>query len=558
MRRLLAASLIAFAVVAFAPASGAVGAAPIAAPITFTPKDGTTLTYGDGNDYAGSLEVRRGASGLTIINELSLDDYVAGIQEVPPSWPMEALKAQAVAARTYALWELESGHWQKFGYDVCATTDCQVYNGLAATEARNGRRWAQAVHDTSGQVLLYKGKPALTRYHSSDGGRTRDNATVFPSDGARPYLRAIDDPYDRASPLHTWLARFTTPQIQQILHDGIGLRGDITNIEAKLDVNKVTITTRNGHFDMTAVRFSTVVSQFAPKEYPDTFPETRSDGQLMPQTLPSSRFDITKTSTGFDVHGIGYGHGVGMSQWGAKGRGDAGQSYKKILAAYYHGLHTTTWTGRNTIRVAIDTGVGTARIGGDGAFGVATAGATISSGTVGEWAISTSGFRSMSVRPPAGYALPLVLTGVRAPGSVLIDPPKSPSVDVGFVLPKTAVVTATLSLEGKEIARARTVADAGERTVSLFPDRKAVKGGKTYTIALTADDGTNHASATKRVVLLTPGGHGWLTIFAIFVLLVAALFVRRRVVLTRRANRRRSASADTSHRPRTGTTSGYP
>lgn len=558
MRRLLAASLITFAVVAFAPASGAVGAAPIAAPIRFTPKDGTTLTYGDGNDYAGSLEVRRGSSGLTVINELSLDDYVAGIQEVPPSWPMEALKAQAVAARTYALWELESGHWQRFGYDVCATTDCQVYGGLAATQARNGRRWAQAVHDTSGEVLLYKGKPALTRYHSSDGGRTRDNATVFPSDGPRPYLQAIDDPYDKASPLHTWLARFTFAQMQQIMHDAIGTRGTIRDIEAKLDTNKVKITTTNGHVDMTAVRFSTVVSEFAPKEYPETFPETRSDGQLMPQTLPSSRFDITKTSMGFDVHGIGYGHGVGMSQWGAKGRGDAGQSYKKILAAYYQSLHTTTWQGRNTIRVAIDRGAGIARISGDGPFGVATAGATISAGTVGEWTIAPSGFRSMSVQPPAGYALPLVLTGVRAPGSVRIDPPKSSSVDVGFVLPKTAVVIATLSLDGNEISRGRMVAEPGERTISLYPDRKTIKSGKTYTIELTADDGTNHTSATKRVVLLKPGGHGWITLFAILVLLVAAIFVRRRVVMTRRANRSRSASADRNLQSRTGTTSGYP
>jgi len=550
--------LVAIASVAFAPSSGAAPAGPIAAPVTFAPKDGTTLTFAGRGDFAGSLEVRRSDGGLDIINTLSLDDYVAGIQEVPPSWPMEALKAQAVAARTYALWELESGHWQRYGYDVCATTDCQVYNGLSATQARNGRRWAQAVHATAGQVLLYQGKPALTRYHSSDGGLTRDNATVFPSDGARPYLRPIDDPYDRASPLHTWLARFTSAQIQQILHDAIGTRGTVTNIEAKRDTNRVKITTTNGHIDMTAVRFSTVVSDVAPKDFPSTFPETRSDGLPMPLALPSSRFDIVKTSAGFDVHGIGYGHGVGMSQWGAKGRADAGQSYTTILSAYYHGLDVTRWTGRSTIRVAVSTDYGSVGISGDGAFAVSTPGATISPGTVGDWTISTTGLRSMSVAPPSGYALPLVLTGLSAPSSVLIDPPNSSNVDVGFVLPKSALVTATLTRNGKRIARARGVFNAGEETISLRPPRKRVEGGKTYAIELTADDGSSKVNASQNVKLVTRGGSGWLKLFALLLLTVAAVFVRRRVVLTRRASRSRYPYGGTNPPARTGTTSGLP
>jgi stage II sporulation protein D len=556
MRRLLAAILIATFPVAVAPAVGAAVPGPIAAPVRFVPKDGTTLLYGGRGGYGGSLEVRRVGDGLTVINTLSLDGYVAGIREVPPSWPMEALKAQAVAARTYALWELESGHWQKFGYDVCATTDCQVYDGLATTEARNGRRWAEAVRATAGQVLLYEGRPALTRYHSSDGGRTLDNATVFPSDGARPYLRSIDDPFDKVSPLHAWTAIFTTAQMQQILHDAISLRGDITDIHAERDRKDVTITTRNGRVDMTAVRFRNLVSEFAPKEYPDTFPQARSDGLRMPETLPSSRFDISKTPVGFRVDGIGYGHGVGMSQWGAKGRADAGQSYRQILGAYYHGLTPTRWNGRNTIRVAIATDHGSVAIGGDGPFSVTTPHATISSGTVGEWTITTVGSRSMSVDPPAGYALPLVLTGVSVPSSVLIDPPRSSNVDVGFVLPKSAIVTATLSRDGRDIASSRSVFDAGERTISITPPRKDVVGGRTYTVRLSADDGASSADATREIVLVTRGGFGWLKLLAVLLLAGAAIVVRRRVVLTRRASRRRSPFADTNRPARTGTASG--
>src|SRR5438552_2903698 len=128
MRRLLAASLVTAGLVALSPGSEAATGGPIGAPVVFSPKDGTTLELEGRGPFHGSLEVKRTSSGLTVINQLTLDQYVAGIREVPPTWPMEALKAQAVAARTYALWEMTQGHWNPFGYDVCATTDCQVYD----------------------------------------------------------------------------------------------------------------------------------------------------------------------------------------------------------------------------------------------------------------------------------------------------------------------------------------------------------------------------------------------------------------------------------------------
>src|SRR5438067_1456910 len=180
MRRALAASLTLLSVVLFGPRTNATTTSgPIAAPVTFAPKDGTTLELVGSGQFHGTLEARRTPGGLTLINELSLDDYVAGIAEVPPSWPMEALKAQAVAARTYALWEMQSGHWQKFGYDVCSTTDCQVYGGMNVLRLESGARWVAAVKATSNEVLLYDGRPALARYHSSSGGRTLNNEVVF-------------------------------------------------------------------------------------------------------------------------------------------------------------------------------------------------------------------------------------------------------------------------------------------------------------------------------------------------------------------------------------------
>src|SRR4051812_41655660 len=115
MRRLLVAVFVVIATVGGASGADAAISGPIASPVVFAPRDGTTMSDEGRGDFAGSLEVRRSGAGLTVINELSLDDYVAGIREVPSGWPMEALKAQAVAARTYALWELEKGFWSKFG-----------------------------------------------------------------------------------------------------------------------------------------------------------------------------------------------------------------------------------------------------------------------------------------------------------------------------------------------------------------------------------------------------------------------------------------------------------
>src|SRR5688500_3714002 len=178
---------------------------PYGSPVRFSPKPGTTLALEGRGPFRGTIEIRREGSGVTVVNELDLDHYVMGVREVPGHWPMEALKAQAVAARTYALWEINKGYWKRFGFDVCATVSCQVYQGATAELGERGKRWTAAVRATSGQVLYEApGKPALTRYHSTSGGRTLNNEVVYPSDGARTYLKAVDDPFDKVSPLHTW------------------------------------------------------------------------------------------------------------------------------------------------------------------------------------------------------------------------------------------------------------------------------------------------------------------------------------------------------------------
>jgi stage II sporulation protein D len=147
--------------------------------------------------YRGALEFRSGAFGLSTINVVGLDDYVKGVvsRESPASWPLEALKAQAVAARTYAITTSKGGD----GFDQYADTRSQVYGGVGAETAASN----QAVDETAGQVVTYAGAPVVTYFFSTSGGRTEDVENVFGGE-ASPWLRSVDDPYDNASPRHRW------------------------------------------------------------------------------------------------------------------------------------------------------------------------------------------------------------------------------------------------------------------------------------------------------------------------------------------------------------------
>lgn len=503
MRRAAIISLLVAIGLALAP-TGA-GAAPVGGPVVFRPAPGTTLHVDGRGSFHGAVEIRREGRGLQIINEVDLDDYVAGVREVPGEWPMEALKAQAVAARTYVLWEKERGYWQRFGFDVCATTDCQVYQGRDAELGERGRRWREAVDATSREVLLYDGQPALARYHASSGGRTLANETVYPSSGPRPYLRSIDDPPDEVAPLHRWRQSFTRDELELILRNAIGLGGTLDQVVADERAREVTIRTLGGSLDVSSVRFRREVSDMAPKLFPRKFPGTRADGKPMPFTLPSSRFTVERTPDGFVVSGRGYGHGVGMSQWGAMGRAERGDPYREILGAYYSGLEPQRWPGGRNIRVAVGRAASSVRVSGDGPFSVSTGAETLAASTLGGWSIVPTQDRSLDVTPPEGFGLPLVLTGVRAPSEQVVDPPeRGATLDVDFVVPKPAEVTGVLSREGGEVARGRVVVEAGEQRLVLPLEAERLPSRDSYRLELVAFDGTDRVEAERTVVLVRP------------------------------------------------------
>jgi stage II sporulation protein D len=173
--------------------------------------------------YRGALEsvpTESEAGSLNVINALALEQYAKGVMpnEVPPSWPMEELKAHALAVRSIALTGDVGGN----GFDLYADTRSQVYGGLESEYDRTN----DAVAATRGQVVTYKGNVAETLYSACSGGHTESSVNVF--GGAVPYLTGVPDPYDYYCPLHKWTLEFTGPEISSRL--GAYLQGKLKRV----------------------------------------------------------------------------------------------------------------------------------------------------------------------------------------------------------------------------------------------------------------------------------------------------------------------------------------
>jgi stage II sporulation protein D len=148
--------------------------------------------------YRGKFEFRPGYVGVQAVNAVSLEHYIRGVvgDEMPPSWHPEALKAQAVAARTYAVTTSKAGN----GFDQYPDTRSQVYGGIAAEEPTVD----VAVAATRGELVTYQGRPVVTFFFSTSGGRTEDVENTPLGDAPLPWLKSVEDPQDKLSPRHRW------------------------------------------------------------------------------------------------------------------------------------------------------------------------------------------------------------------------------------------------------------------------------------------------------------------------------------------------------------------
>ncbi len=172
---------------------------------------GPALNFVTSGLYRGSIEVRVDGSGVTAINELDMDSYLRGVVagEMPSTWPLEALKVQAVAARTYALATRKTDG----AFDQYPDTRSQVYRGVTGESVRSDA----AVSGTAGRIVSYDGVPAVTYYFSTSGGHTENVEFSFVGSLSKPWLVGVPDPYDTQSPYHRWELTFSASRLDRAL-----------------------------------------------------------------------------------------------------------------------------------------------------------------------------------------------------------------------------------------------------------------------------------------------------------------------------------------------------
>jgi len=278
----------------------------------------------------GQVVVRVRGHELEVVNRIGLEDYVASTVggEMSSSWPREALRAQAVAARTYVLYE--AAKRRDSDWDVRATTRSQVYEGTQAETPET----RSATRATAGEVLTYGGEPILAVFHSTAGGRTERAAEVWGED--LPYLRVVEVEDEDDSPQTYWRTAFAPGALQGVLAAaGVGV--------GRLESIVVTERTGSGRVKRLAFRGGAGVRELR---------GAALKSLVASLGLRSTLFDIRETPAGFVFVGSGYGHGVGMSQWGARAMARQGASYRRILARFYPG----TQLGRVPSRLAVASG----------------------------------------------------------------------------------------------------------------------------------------------------------------------------------------------------------
>jgi len=304
--------------------------------------------------YPGALSVKSADDGtLSLVVTLPFERYLEGIAEMPPSWPAAALEAQAIAARSYALahidWSGQAG--AEVAQPICATTSCQVYGGIHVPPTPHIARWDAAVRDTEGQVLLYDGSPADTVYYSTSNGHTYGNDQVFGS-APLPYLRPVVERDDGASPTSHWRVTIPFGQLATFL-SADGLWPDGARITSARSVGSHVRVAGGGHSaSIDASTFRDAVNSWAPCLMPGRYPTG-----ALPATVPSGWSAVTSAKSGATVTGRGWGHGVGMVQWGAHGKAKRGWSADRILAYYYGGLTPQQFPEPGLIHVIVATGL---------------------------------------------------------------------------------------------------------------------------------------------------------------------------------------------------------
>ena len=273
--------------------------------------------YG-GNSYLGGFDCFINDNGLiTVVNCVELEDYVKGVvpYEMAADWPLEALKAQAVCARTYVVYNQDE--YSAMGFDITATEESQVYRGTTwATELTD-----QAVEETTGELVRWQGEVCRVYYSAADGGATEDVCNVFTSD--KSYLSGKIDPFEEAIdyPTKEWSIELSREAISFRLH---GWGYNVGSIKELTPVYS-----RSGN--VIAIEYEDVSGN-----------KSVVSGRYCYNSLGlySCHFEVEETEMGYRFTGSGLGHSCGMSQWGAKAMAEVyGYDYQQILRFYFTGAY---------------------------------------------------------------------------------------------------------------------------------------------------------------------------------------------------------------------------
>ena len=344
--------------------------------------DGDYTTWFRNISWRGGFRYERiGGGNLTIVNMVQLDDYVKGVvpHEMSDSWPLEALKAQAVCARTYALNLMEGSKHNQSHFDICNESCCQVYLGTQSAGSNTDR----AVDETAGVVATYEGEYIEAVYCSSNGGASVDSSVAWGGDQENyPYLIGVEDPYeakvaDQISDYY-WTRSYTGDELKETVQEAGYLTCEtVVSVRVRdyTDTGlprQITLTDEEGK--SFTISTGALVRTLGLRSYNYAFTEsTDLPGQLYVNGQPVDSLDgmyvmgadgkvsaldedayvITAGGTvpagsaagstsGEDgiitISGSGWGHNVGLSQWGAYAQAKEGHTYKEILNFYYTGI----------------------------------------------------------------------------------------------------------------------------------------------------------------------------------------------------------------------------
>lgn len=313
---------------------------------------------------------------MRVINIVSFENYLKGVlpREIYPSWPEEALKTAAIAARTFGLYSLGGKH-TKYGIDVCTTTCCQVYGGNGANEhpATNA-----AIDATKNIILAYNGKVAMAVYTSSAGYTTESSSGAWGgSQELHPYLCGVDTPHETPEKYSngTWSNTVANSDVLAYIDSKSSYSGKLKDTIASIVIEyadngygrKITVTDTSGN-SVSAKNSDGVrgmLSKFAKSAKVTVLPnyETEdatvsvltADGVCTTSEVPKSAYVLRADSEvpsilfngspypiSFTISGTGWGHGVGLSQFGTMTLAKNGKTHTEILSLYYPGTYLTT------------------------------------------------------------------------------------------------------------------------------------------------------------------------------------------------------------------------